>query len=771
MQKIKVLFISFFFLYNLFAIEIDFIEHNIINNFFQVNTVFPADLNKDGYDDIIACGTATNGEVSWWENQDGILFIRHPISENFNARNVMAVDINDDEELDIVACSVWLNTIKIWINDGDEEFLQEIILDDQFAGAHTIDVKDVDGDGLLDVLCAGFDTYEDDGEIAWWKNNGDLDFSEKNLISDYFEHATFVFGAYINNDEHLDVLACGENLGAVLWWENLGEGSFTQHMVDSTFSYSHTVFARDLDQDNDMDILGAACLSSQFAWWENDGNENFSKHIVGNDAGALWLDTYDLDNDGDLDLLGAAQGLSSPVWYENNGEEEFTRYQLPGSCAGGFCAIAADFDNDGDKDVSCAGWNSGKITWWESLLYEVDFEAAPLTGHFPLQVNFQDTSNLPDQTISWSWDFDHDGIIDSSEQHPSWIYTQAGDYSVSLTVETQFASICKVKENHISVFNGHSAIRYNGISSYVYCNAEEELNVSGSFTFEAWINPGCWLGNFNRILEKGGISLSISEDFPLFNENCLILQMEHQNGSISRSYTADNTIQLNQWQHVAVTYDCIDEVVFYINGICFMPEYNGIPAGNISDNSADNLVFGNSTVGNLTFEGIIDEVRIWNQVLNEQEITANMFYYLDGDENGLSACWSFNEGNGDTFGSITPNISPGLILDAQWVQGIELVQTDIETSIIPPISKAQMRIFPNPFNPFANLSFSIPVNTRVIIDIFNIKGERIIRLCDENYQRGGHELIWNASKSCSGVYFARMITEIGTLSNKMILLK
>ena len=61
-----------------------------------------------------------------------------------------------------------------------------------------------------------------------------------------------------------------------------------------------------------------------------------------------------------------------------------------------------------------------------------DFTGSPTSGLAPLTVNFTDNSTGYDQPLSYEWDFDNDGIIDSTVQNPSNIYT-AGTYSTSLT--------------------------------------------------------------------------------------------------------------------------------------------------------------------------------------------------------------------------------------------------------------------------------------------------------------------------------------------------
>jgi PKD repeat protein len=50
----------------------------------------------------------------------------------------------------------------------------------------------------------------------------------------------------------------------------------------------------------------------------------------------------------------------------------------------------------------------------------------------PLKTTFSDMSS--GQIVSWSWDFDDDGIVDSTDQNPSHTYLEPGNYTVSLTV-------------------------------------------------------------------------------------------------------------------------------------------------------------------------------------------------------------------------------------------------------------------------------------------------------------------------------------------------
>ena len=93
-----------------------------------------------------------------------------------------------------------------------------------------------------------------------------------------------------------------------------------------------------------------------------------------------------------------------------------------------------------------------------TMLNYLDIEAAGPTAAFtadvtagdaPLTVHFTDTStNGP---TAWEWDFDNDGTVDSTEQHPTHTYTAPGVYTVRLRVTNDSGSDEEVKSDYISV--------------------------------------------------------------------------------------------------------------------------------------------------------------------------------------------------------------------------------------------------------------------------------------------------------------------------------
>ncbi|OGO02755.1 MAG: hypothetical protein A2Y72_00710 [Chloroflexi bacterium RBG_13_53_26] len=77
------------------------------------------------------------------------------------------------------------------------------------------------------------------------------------------------------------------------------------------------------------------------------------------------------------------------------------------------------------------------------------FAAWPTSGTVPLEVYFYDYST--GDIEEWAWDFDNDGVVDSTEQDPSYTYDTVGLYTVSLTVTGPGSSGTKTITDYIEV--------------------------------------------------------------------------------------------------------------------------------------------------------------------------------------------------------------------------------------------------------------------------------------------------------------------------------
>ena len=69
--------------------------------------------------------------------------------------------------------------------------------------------------------------------------------------------------------------------------------------------------------------------------------------------------------------------------------------------------------------------------------------------------------------------------------------------------------------------------------------------------------------------------------------------------------------------------------------------------------------------------------------------------------------------------------------------------------------------FPNPFNPKTVISFQLPVDSKVLIKVFDVLGREVETLVNERLQAGTYSTQWDASAYPSGVYFCRMVVRNG----------
>ncbi len=111
-------------------------------------------------------------------------------------------------------------------------------------------------------------------------------------------------------------------------------------------------------------------------------------------------------------------------------------------------------------------------------------------------------------------------------------------------------------------------------------------------------------------------------------------------------------LPVNEWVHVALTYDASDgSAIIYVDG---KKQSEGtLSVGNVNLGSS-NFFIGRSYDDNRWLAGEISECRIWNIVRSQEEIAENP-YYVDPESEGLVAYWKFDEGAGNTVKDHTGN--------------------------------------------------------------------------------------------------------------------
>lgn len=88
-----------------------------------------------------------------------------------------------------------------------------------------------------------------------------------------------------------------------------------------------------------------------------------------------------------------------------------------------------------------------------------------------------------------------------------------------------------------------------------------------------------------------------------------------------------------------------------------------------------------------------------------------------------------------------------------------------------PNSYSLYQNFPNPFNPQTTIRFDLPKGERVKLTVYNTFGHQVAKLIDGYKQAGTHEVVFNANRLASGIYYYKIETGNLTFSKKMVLVR
>ena len=221
------------------------------------------------------------------------------------------------------------------------------------------------------------------------------------------------------------------------------------------------------------------------------------------------------------------------------------------------------------------------------------------------------------------------------------------------------------------------ALNFDGSNDYVDLTSDAELDdvFVGGATVMAWIQPGGWgEAGYGRIFDKSSSPSSTNDGW--------VIRMNVDNGGIinfgqgftgGRGWWAipNGSISLDTWQHIAVAYDSsstANDPVIYVDGSPLLVTEKDTPSGDIRSDAPIDLRLGNYAGGTThTFDGIIDDARIYDRILGAAEIAdiagggGGGLHYLDEfnavayDGNDGTLEWTedwqeLSEGDGPTAG-------------------------------------------------------------------------------------------------------------------------
>ena len=165
---------------------------------------------------------------------------------------------------------------------------------------------------------------------------------------------------------------------------------------------------------------------------------------------------------------------------------------------------------------------------------------------------------------------------------------------------------------------GASAVEFDGTNSYLLVNDSAMLAASSGLTIEAWVKADVITtdGSTRRVIEKGVYTLGAS------NQALFKIYVDGVGKSITYPWTQSD---VGQWHHLVGTYDANGgayNMRLYQDSILVASiTVTGTLTNNIDTNAAALFIGAGGTTSN-RFDGVIDEVRIYNSALNVEEVVA-----------------------------------------------------------------------------------------------------------------------------------------------------
>jgi hypothetical protein len=267
---------------------------------------------------------------------------------------------------------------------------------------------------------------------------------------------------------------------------------------------------------------------------------------------------------------------------------------------------------------------------------------------------------------------------------------------------------------------GHSASAYSfdGTTASIDVPNDSALNFQSGITVNFWMKVHAFYSREQYPISHGNWpnrwKVSITNNRIRWTIKTTIGTKDVDSGT---------QLVLDSLYNVTVAYNGSD-VEIYINGaLDAFSSWSGL-----MNTTTYDLTIGQDLPGdnNYNFNGVLDDIRIFNYMLPVSQISA--FY----------------------------DISNGI---------------DKRSEVVPPADFALSQNFPNPFNPSTTIRFEIPSPGFVTLKVFDVLGREIATLIQDRVAAGEYSVPWDAASCASGVYYYKLETTNTVLVKKMILLR
>ena len=321
----------------------------------------PLDVDGDGYTDVVQFGYFTNNVV--WARNPGKGTGPWTIAEidsGFPTEFAQLVDLDNDgkarellPEFDRPAAPL------AWFDLQNGKWIKHVVSDHGYG--HGIGAGDVNSDGRNDILTPrGWFEAPADVRAGQWAFH-EADWNQHPIAASGAPRSAapsgaappagtpaqptpstafgFMYAVDINGDGRKDIITgMGHDYG-VCWFEQNADGTWTQRVIDNTWSQAHAPTLADVNADGQMDLIVGK------RYFAHNGSDPGEREPIG----LYWYEYRKPPAPAATQTApGAGRGAPGMVW---------TRHIIDygGRMGGGMQTDAKDIDNDGDLDIVSGG--------------------------------------------------------------------------------------------------------------------------------------------------------------------------------------------------------------------------------------------------------------------------------------------------------------------------------------------------------------------------------------------------------------------------------